>query len=97
MPCISTEHYEQGRALYEAGHDLRELMENGAAMESRSHAEHEAVEAGFDPNVAKPGDREERHRAVSERYDGAEQSLILGFADSFLADIRRAVTLRGRR
>lgn len=97
MPKIVAEHYEQGRAIYQAGHDLRELMANADAMDTRRQAEHDAVEANLDPNVDKSSEIGEKHFVIDDRYRGAEQSLILGFADCFLADIRRAVQPRGQR
>lgn len=83
MPKVSHEHYEQGRALYDAGHGLLGLMETGDALERQLDQRHRDIEASDAPN------KSELHDAVP-RDPG--QSLILGFAEEFLRDIRRSVS-----
>jgi hypothetical protein len=83
-PKLVEEFYQQGLAIYQAGHPLRELMLNAEAFEAREDAEHKAAEVRTDT------DRNKLHQDISDHYRGAAQSLITGYADGVIGDIRRA-------
>lgn len=85
--AVSEEHYQAGRSLYEAGQPIRTVFNAADAFEERMEAEHKAVDDGpGDPAI----DRNQVHRQIDERYRFAAQSLMIGFAEGVLADIRRA-------
>ena len=85
--AVSEEHYQAGRSLYEAGQPLRTVFNAADAFEERMEAEHRAVDEGpADPAI----NRNEVHNQIDDCYRFAAQSLMIGFAEGVLADIRRA-------
>lgn len=94
MPPISSEFYEQGRALYQSGGGLLQMTAQADGIQANEEREHAAVDAVPPAGIA-AGSLNEAHDAIRQRYRFAEQSLTLGFAEGVLADIR-SIAQRGR-
>lgn len=77
---VSDEFYEQGRTMYRTGGTLRQLFDAGDAAEKIAMAEHEAIKPSFRVD----------HDAIDKRYRNAPQSLVIGFLDGLVADMRGA-------
>lgn len=94
MPRMSDQHYQQGRAVYDAHGSLYELIVNSNALDQREQAEHQAVDAAPDADPLQ--NRNEQHHEIADRYRDAGPSLIAGFADGVLLDLRRVIGRRGQ-
>lgn len=103
MYRISPEFYEQGLALYQSGGTLLQLHETQSGIEAQERAAEEAfVPSGNsqplsddERNRGRDLEREAHCTAVRERFRPAEQSLLMGFSDGMIADVRRALAGRG--
>lgn len=86
MPHISESHYKQGLASYRAGHAIRDLIliadQAEAGLDTAIDALPSRSKGGSDENVA------ERDALLHERI-ALGPSLIAGFADGLIDDIRK--------
>lgn len=93
MSHISEPHYHQGRAIYDGGGTVRQLIETSGQLEAQCDAAHRAVEiAPVEPGI----NSDDVHRAISDTYRDAGPSIIAGFLDGFLVEIRRLTRSRGQ-
>lgn len=86
MPKISENHYHQGRAIYDGGGTVRQMIETFDQMEAQTEAAHAALSQTEDPARI---DYSDKHRDISEAHRDALPSIVAGFLDGFLVDIRR--------
>jgi len=86
MPRISEPHYHQGRAIYDGGGTIRQLIETQDQLEAQADAAHRAVDAGPDDPAI---NRNDIHQKLADESRNAAPSLIAGFLDGFLVDVRR--------
>lgn len=94
MPHINEERYRQGLAAYRAGHSMRDLINVGEEIERSAEAAMDELrsrsEGGTPEEMAK---REEFYKTRSEGMP----SLIAGYADGFIDDIRMIARGSGQR
>lgn len=100
MPHISATHYDQGRAIYDGGGTVRQLTETAEQLDAQREAAHDALEKSWRDDPADPPpipeSRHEAHSKVDETYRNAAPSLIAGFLDGLLVEIRRITRSRGQ-
>jgi len=93
VPRISEQHYHQGRAIYDGGGTIRQLIETQDQFDKQADAAHRAVDAGpDDPNI----NRNDAHQSIADTFRDAAPSLITGFLDGLLVDVRRINRSRGQ-